>query len=104
MEQSSESVVAIEKGAFRSPLTTVVNFTYNGKTGTSIFLNNDITCTSGSLKLKNQITTIIGVETFHGIVTNMLNCDLVVNAFDLQLCYYIYFQANTLGKGMNFQW
>ena len=36
-----------------------------------------------------------------GIVANMLHCDIIVNEFKLQLCYYILFQRNILGKGMN---
>ena len=35
-----------------------------------------------------------------GIVNNMLNCNLV-KAFKLQSHYYIQFQTNTLGKGIN---
>ena len=31
----------------------------------------------------------------------MLNCDIVINKFEYQLCYYIYFQTNTLGKSIN---
>ena len=37
----------------------------------------------------------------HSIVNNMLDCDIVVSKFKLQLCQYIHFQTNTLGKGMN---
>ena len=36
-----------------------------------------------------------------GIVANMLNCNIVLSEFELQLCYYIHFQTNTLRKGMN---
>ena len=32
------------------------------------------------------------------IVTNVLNCDIVVSEFELQSCYYAHFGANTLGK------
>ena len=31
----------------------------------------------------------------------VLNCNLEVNKFKLQSHYYIHFQTNTLGKGMN---
>ena len=37
----------------------------------------------------------------HNVVANMLDCDIVVSEFKLQSCYYIHFQTNTLGKGMN---
>ena len=37
----------------------------------------------------------------HGIVTNMLDWDIIVNKFELQSQYYIHFQIITLGKGMN---
>ena len=32
----------------------------------------------------------------HGIVANVLNCNIIVSKSELQLCYYIHF-----GKGMN---
>ncbi len=31
----------------------------------------------------------------------VLDCDIVVSKFKLQSCYYIHFQTNSLGKGMN---
>ena len=34
-------------------------------------------------------------------VTNVLDCDIIVSKFELQLCYYVHFQTNTLEKGMN---
>ena len=37
----------------------------------------------------------------HGVVAKVLNCDIVVSDFDLQLRHYIHFQTNTLRKGMN---
>ena len=37
----------------------------------------------------------------HDVVANMLDCDIIVNKFKLHSCYYVHFQANTLGKGMN---
>ena len=30
-----------------------------------------------------------------------LDIKIVVSEFELQLCYYVHFQRNTLGKGMN---
>ena len=37
----------------------------------------------------------------YGIVANELDCNIVVSEFVLQSRYYIHFQTNTLGKGMN---
>ena len=37
----------------------------------------------------------------HGVVANVLDCDIVVSKFEFHLCYYIHFWTNTLGKGMN---
>ena len=36
----------------------------------------------------------------HGVVANMLDCNIIVSEFKLQLHYYVYFQTNTLGEGM----
>ena len=36
-----------------------------------------------------------------GIMANVMDCGLKISEFELQLCYYIHFQSNTLGKGMN---
>ena len=33
-------------------------------------------------------------------MSNILDCDIVVSKFKLQLPYYDHFQTNTLGKGM----
>ena len=37
-----------------------------------------------------------------GVAVNVLNCDIIVIEFEHQLRYYVPFQTNTLGKGMNF--
>ena len=37
----------------------------------------------------------------YGIVAYVLDCNIVVSKFELQLCYDIHFWTNTLGKGMN---
>ena len=37
---------------------------------------------------------------FLGVVVNMLDCNIIVNKFKLQLCYYVHFWTNTLGKGI----
>ena len=36
-----------------------------------------------------------------GDVVNMQDYDIVVSEFKLHWRYYVYFQINTLGKGMN---
>ena len=40
-------------------------------------------------------------EVHHGIVAILLDCDILVNEFELQLWYCIHFWTNTLGKGMS---
>ena len=37
----------------------------------------------------------------HGVMVKAMDCGTVVREFILQSCYYVHFQANTLGKGMN---
>ncbi len=37
----------------------------------------------------------------HDIMDKVLNWDLEVSEFKLHSCYYVHFQTNTLGKGMN---
>ena len=41
-------------------------------------------------------------ERLIGVGANVLDCDIEVSEFELQLRYYIHFQRNTLCKGMNF--
>ena len=36
-----------------------------------------------------------------GVMVKAMDCEIVVHEFVLQSSYYIHFQANTLGKGMN---
>ena len=35
------------------------------------------------------------------IVANLLDCDIVVNEFELHPCYYVQFWTNTFREGMN---
>ena len=35
-----------------------------------------------------------------GSVANVLNCDIEVSKFELQLSYYVHFRTNTLGEGI----
>ena len=37
----------------------------------------------------------------HGVMVKAMNYRTVVSEFVLQTRYYVHFQANTLGKGMN---
>ena len=37
----------------------------------------------------------------HGVMVKAMDCRIVVSEFVLQSHYYVHFQANTLGKGMN---
>ena len=41
------------------------------------------------------------MESSHGVMAKVLDCGLKVNKFRLQSCCYIYFQTNTVRKGMN---
>ena len=34
-------------------------------------------------------------------MVKLLDCGIVVNKFEFQCCYYVYFLTNTLGKDMN---
>ena len=36
-----------------------------------------------------------------GVMVKVMDCRIVVSEFVLQSRYYVHFQANTLGKGMN---
>ena len=36
-----------------------------------------------------------------GVMVKAMDCGIVVREFVLQSCYYVHFQANTLGKSMN---
>ena len=37
----------------------------------------------------------------HGVMVKAMDCGIIVHEFVLQSRYYVHFQANTLGKGMN---
>ena len=36
-----------------------------------------------------------------GVMVKAMDCWIEVSEFELQLCYYVHFRINTLGKGMN---
>ena len=36
----------------------------------------------------------------HRVMTDVLNCNIIINEFDLQSRYYVHFLPITLGKGM----
>ena len=46
-----------------------------------------------------MISFIVGCPL--GVMVKAMDCRMVVIKFVLQLHYYVHFQANTLGKGMN---
>ena len=48
-------------------------------------------------RLKNSSGTIGDAR---GVVTNVLECDIVESEFDIQSCYYVYFWTFTFGKDM----
>ena len=37
----------------------------------------------------------------HGVMVKVMDCRIVVREFELQSSYYVHFQTNTPGKGMN---
>ena len=41
------------------------------------------------------------MKSLRGAVVIMLDCNLIVSEFELQISYYIHFWTNALGKGMN---
>ena len=46
-------------------------------------------------------TTPRGLGCPRGVMVKAMDCGIVVREFVLQSRYYVHFQANTLGKGMN---
>ena len=48
-----------------------------------------------------ETTQKLKVESPMGVVANMLDSDIIVSEFKLQSCYYVHFQINTVGKGVN---
>ena len=36
-----------------------------------------------------------------GVIVKKMDCGIIVSEFVLQSRYYVHFQTNTLGKGMN---
>ena len=52
-----------------------------------------------SLNLAGDVQTILGCP--HNVMVKAIDSGIVVSEFKLQSRYYIYFQTNTLGKGMN---
>ena len=41
------------------------------------------------------------VGCFCSVVANVLDCDVVMSEFELQLRYLVHFRTNSLGNGMN---
>ena len=40
-------------------------------------------------------------ETLHGVVANVLDCDIAISEVEINSRYYVHFRTNTFGKGMN---
>ena len=36
----------------------------------------------------------------HGVMVKVLDCGIIVSEFKIQSCYYVHFQTNTFGKGI----
>ena len=77
-------------------------FYFNNILNLSRYADNDtftacyITCKSGML----YSNPVQGCPP-RGVMVKAMDCGIVVREFVLQSRYYVYFQANTLGKGMN---
>ena len=39
--------------------------------------------------------------TLRGVMVKAMVCEIVAREFEIQSCYYVHFQTNTIGKGMN---
>ena len=53
------------------------------------------------LIIPNLVITSLYKRSPIGIVANVLNCNIMLSEFKLWSHYYVYFQTNTLGKGIN---
>ena len=53
----------------------------------------------GSIPGRIILKTLKGCP--RGVMVKVMDCGIVVHEFVLQSRYYVHFQANTLGKGMN---
>ena len=49
----------------------------------------------------SQVLSTITEGCPHGVMVKAMDCGIVISEFVFQLCYYVHFRANTLGKGMN---
>ena len=50
---------------------------------------------------KTLFTNIGSWGSHHGVEANLLDCDIIVNEFELHSLYYAHFRINNLGKSMN---
>ena len=116
-------VVAIKKGAFGSPSTTVTNFTlYFWLEQRSVMRSTNhmkltkerIKCMEKDVLIKKKVFSNGRNMGFlrwthfkmtrgcpRGVMVKAMDCGIVVREFVLQLRFYDHFLANTLGKGMN---
>ena len=53
--------------------------------------------------IKHQIISTIKITWGgpRGVMVKAMDCGIVVSEFEFQLHYYVHFETNTLGKGMN---
>ena len=52
------------------------------------------------LYLSSRFPTFLGGSSW-GVVDNVLDCNIIIQEFNLQSHYYAHFWTNTFGKGMN---
>ena len=48
-----------------------------------------------------SLPVLLSVGCPRDVMVKALDYRIVVSEFELQLCYYVHFRTNTLGKGMN---
>ena len=103
-------VVAIEKGAFGSPSTMVAYFTYFTLRKPLLIerirrkLNQGDLVASFFVFLRKEherqnIRLLGGFP--RAVIFKALDCGIIECKFELQSCYYVHFQTNSIGKGMN---
>ena len=71
---------------------------------TSVFLFSLLSLFFALVSVKKNLFYLIqnvSKENPSGVMANGLDNDIVVSEFELQSRFYIHFQTNTLGKGMN---
>ena len=67
----------------------------------SQFLKAECSCLNSALLLLDQLPCKGSREGLRGVVVDILDCDFVVNEFEPQSCYYVFFRTNTFRNSMN---